>query len=147
MDQIETPLTWRQDGLLGKVYDLCSGQAVVGTLRFDSALGSRATADVDGTVWTFKRLGFLRTSVTVRADGSEDDLAVFRNNTWSGGGTLEFPDGSAWRANTNFWHTQFEFVDGDDRPLVRYHMRQRLKLNGEMEVLPAASRLLERPWL
>ena len=148
MDDVDGALTWRQSGFAGKVYELHRGETLVGTLRFQNAFGSRATAEIEGARWTFKRMGFLRTRVTIRPADSQDDLAIFRNNTWTGGGTLEFPDGAAYRANTNFWHTQFEFVDQRDCPLVRYHMEQGLtKLNGGMEVLPAAAQLPERPWV
>jgi hypothetical protein len=60
---------------------------------------------------------------------------------------LDLPDGRQLKANTNFWHTRFEFTGADDQPLIRYHSRNTLRLFGQMEILPAARDLLEIPWL
>ena len=90
-------------------YELCAGEMIAATLRFRGSFGSFATAaSADGS-WTFKRVGFWQTKVTVRANGAETDLAVFKNNTWSGGGTLELPAGRKYLANISFWATQYEF--------------------------------------
>ena len=59
------------------------------TLRFRSIWGSLATAESADGCWTFKRVGFLQTRATIRTCESEDEIAVFKNNSWTGGGTLE----------------------------------------------------------
>lgn len=90
-------------------YELRAGDMIAATLRFRSSFGSFATAaSADGS-WTFKRVGFWQTKVTVRANEAEADLAAFKSNTGSGGETLELPDGRKYPANTNFWATQCEF--------------------------------------
>ena len=102
-------LHWVQPRVMKMEYELRAGEMIAATLRFRSSFGSFATAaSADGS-WTFKRVGFWQTRVTVRANGAEADLAAFKNNTWSGGGTLELPDGRKYLANTNFRATQYEF--------------------------------------
>ena len=84
---------WTQPHASKMEYELRARDVIAATLSFRSSFGSFATAtSADGT-WTFKRVGFWQTRATVRADGAEADLAVFKNNTWSGGGTLELPGG------------------------------------------------------
>ena len=145
-DLVGEDLEWSQSGLLGSEYELCRGSDVIGTLKFRSAFGSLATASVDLGCWTFKRMGFLKTRVTVKACDEERELGVFRNNTWSGGGTLELPGGRSIQASTNFWHSKYEFLK-DDQPLIKYRTRQILKLSGHMEILPAAQPIRGLPWL
>ena len=139
-------LEWTRPHLLSPEYELCHDSDVIGSLKFRSAFGSFATATVDLGCWTFKRTGFIKTHVTVKPCDSEREIGVFHNNTWKGGGTLELPGARAIQANTNFWHSKYEFTK-DGQPLVRYSTRHRLKLTGRMEILPAAVEMPELPWL
>ena len=90
-------------------YELHARDAVAATLSFRTSFGSFATAPRAEGTWTFKRVGFWHTRVTVRAAGTDADLAVFKNKTWSNGGTLELPGGRKYQADTNFWATRYEF--------------------------------------
>ena len=146
-DYIAEPLAWTQPHMLTSDYELRHGQELIGSLRFRSSWGSLATAEVDGGCWTFKRLGFFHTRVSIRACNSETDLGIFRNNTWSGGGTLELPDERRFPANTNFWHSRYEFVAPDGTPLILYRTKKGFRLNGEMEMLPSVKAMKEAPWL
>ena len=86
-------LKWEQPSLLKMEYDLHTGDGeLAATLRFRSSFGSFATADSADGCWTFKRVGFFQTRVTIRQCGEETDSATFKNNTWSGAGTLEFSE-------------------------------------------------------
>ena len=85
---VGTELRWVQPHALQREFELRSGEHTAGTLAFRSAFGSLASATTDEGQWTFKRVGFWRSHVTVRAAGSDTDLAVFRNDTWTAGGTL-----------------------------------------------------------
>lgn len=146
-DLIGEELSWSQPRLMTSEYDLSRGTEVIGTLRFRSSFGSLATARLEPGCWTFKRQGFLQTRVSIRACDQEADLGVFRNNTWTGGGTLELPGGDQIQANTNFWHSRYEFAAAGGVSLIKYQTHQGLKLRGEMEILPAAKALPELPWL
>ena len=118
------------------------------TLCFRSSSGSFATATSADGSWSFKRVGFWQTKVTVRASGAETDLAVFRNNTWGGGGTLELPDGRKYPANTNFWATQYEFKTEAGEPLVSYKkIGGVLHTSAAVEIHPPAKDIAEMPWM
>jgi hypothetical protein len=139
------PLTWTQPHALTPSHELHDGSTLVGTLEFRSRFGTLAFAKIGGECWTMKRLGFLKTRVEVRRCESEASFAVFHNNTWSGGGTLSLPDGREFRADTNLWHSRYEFVDGTDRSIVRYASGGFIKTTGEMEILPAGLAVPELP--
>jgi hypothetical protein len=147
-ERVGTDLRWIQTHALRREFELRSGEETVSTLAFRSTFGSLASAQSDDGRWTFKRVGFWRSHVTVREAGSETDLAVFRNNTWTAGGTLELADGRAYRANTNFWMTSYQFTDASDQPLVRFtHVGGMFHLSCDVQVEPAGVKLAELPWL
>jgi hypothetical protein len=140
-------LKWVQPSALKMNYELRAGEETAATLRFRSSLGSLATAESADGCWSFKRVGFFQTHVTIRQCGSEEDIAVFRNNTWRGGGTLEFPNGSKIPATTNFWQTKLEFQNEVGDPLIRFQQGGLLHLSATVEVLPEAVRLADLPVL
>jgi hypothetical protein len=141
-------LEWVQPHALRMEYELRAGDAVAATLHFRSSLGSFATGTSADGSWTFKRVGFWETQVTVRASGEEIDLAVFKNNTWSGGGTLEMPDGRQYSANTNFWASQYEFKTETDEALISYRkIGGILHMSAAVEICPAAKDIAEMPWM
>ena len=141
-------LKWVQPRATKREFELHDGDDIVATLRFRSSFGSFAAVETGDGAWTFKRVGFWRTHVTICAGGSEQPIAVFRNNTWSAGGTLEFPDGRFLRANTNFWMTRYEFKTDSETPMVRFsRIGGALHLSAMVEIEPAAARLNELPWL
>lgn len=142
-------LQWvKLDRASGGGYALRDGEDTVATLRFRSSWGTFATAESADGAWTFKRVGFLQTRVTIRASGNEDEIAVFKNNSWTGGGTLELPDGQHLTADTNCWMTKFSFSAETGEPLVRFtRIGGLLKLSSNVEVLPAGAAFLAAPWL
>lgn len=113
-------LKWVQPHMTKMEYELTAGDEQVATLRYRSSFGSLATAETAQDCWTFKRVGFFQTRVTVRKCGSEVDIATFKNNTWTSGGTLEFADGRTYFASTNFWATEYEIKTGSDELLVKF---------------------------
>jgi hypothetical protein len=137
------PLTWTQPHALTPAHELRNGEALLGTLEFRSRFGTLAYAKIENDCWTLKRLGFLKTRVEIRTCDSEKEFATFHNATWTGGGTLALKDGRELRANTNFWHSRYEFVDDRDNPIVRYASGGFIKTTGEMEILPAGIGLPE----
>jgi len=100
---IDRELKWVQPSAWKMQYELRTGDELIATLRFRSSFGSFATAESEDGCWTFKRVGFWRTRATIRGCESETNIAMFKNNTWSGGGALELPDGRKVLATTNFW--------------------------------------------
>ena len=145
---VGTELQWIQPHALQRGFELRAGEVAVAKLEFRSAFGSLATAWTEDGRWTFKRIGFWRSHVTVRVAGSETDLAVFRNDTWSAGGTLELADGRSYRANSNFWMTSYQFTNASDQPLIRFtRVGGTFHLHCNVLVEPAGAKLAELPWL
>ncbi len=141
-------LKWIQPHALKMEYELHTGDGAVATLRFRSSFGSLAMATSADGSWTFKRVGFWQTKVTIRASETETDLAVFKNNTWSGGGTLELPDGRKYSANTNFWATQYEFKTEMGEALISYRkIGGMLHMSSVTEIHPLARDVPEMPWM
>jgi len=141
-------LKWVQPHTLKREYELRAGDVTAATLIFRNAFGSFATAASADGVWTFKRVGFLQTKVTIRAAGSENDLAVFKNSTWKGGGTLELPDGRSYPANTNFWATRYDFKTGIGDSLIRYRkVGGFLHMSSAVEIDPLARSMPEMQWM
>ncbi len=147
-DLVGRELEWKQPRATKREFELRDGDEIVSALRFRSLLGSFATADTSDGSWTFKRVGFWKTRVTICAAGSETEIASFHNNTWSSGGTLTLADGLSFRANTNFWMSKFEFSSEAGEPLVRFRkLGGVIHLSSKMEVLPAAAAMPQLPWL
>lgn len=141
-------LCWTQPSAMARDYELRNGESVVATLSFRSLFGSYATARAAEGAWTFKRTGFWKPSVTVRTEGADEEIAVFRNRTWSGGGTLELRDGGALQANTNFWMSHLEFKDEREESLVSFRaVRGLIHLSADVEIAAAGARRDELPWI
>ncbi len=138
-------LKLRQPRALQNKYEILDGEAVAAVLSFRSAFGTLATAESAEGAWTFKRVGFFRPRVTVRASDQGPDMAVFKNNTWANGGTLELPDGRRYLADTNFWETRFEFRTDAGEALIRYrNVGGLLHLSSVIEIQRFVA---ETPWM
>ena len=138
-DYTAQELHWSQPSSLERAYDLMAGEELLATLRFQS--GTLAEAETADGRWTFKREGFLHTQVTVRAPGSDADLAVFRPH-WAGGGdmTAGLAAGLEFSA-ANFWNSKWAWKD-HDQVLISYRGPGGLvKAKAAMEIAPEAGRL------
>jgi hypothetical protein len=141
-------LKWVQPDAMKMEYELRDQDKVAATLHFRSSLGSFATATSADGSWTFKRAGFWQTRVTVRRSDSETDIAVFKNNTWHGGGTLELSDGRKYPASTNFWETQYEFKTESGETLITYKkIHGILHLSSAVEIHSPVKSISETPWM
>ena len=140
-------LKWMQPSAWKMEYELRAGDELIAALRFRSSFGSFATAESADGCWTFKRVGFWQTRVTIRGCGSDIDIAMFKNNTWSGGGTLELPDGRKILATTNRWQTNFEFKTEADETLVRFKTGGLVHFSAKVEIQPGAAAVPELPWI
>ena len=141
VELIGREMEWMQPSVWKMEYELRSLDQLIATLRFRSSFGSFATAESADGCWTLKRVGFFQIRATIRACGSDTEIATFKNNTWSGGGTLEFHDGSKLLATTNFWQTQLEFQTEAGETLVRFESGGLVHLSAKVEIQPAAAGL------
>ncbi|HWR64659.1 MAG TPA: hypothetical protein VN364_00925 [Bellilinea sp.] len=143
---INQEMVWTQPNAFKEEYELKTGFGLLGTLNFRSAWGSLAVAETANGCWTFKRVGFLTTRVSIRRCDSETEVASFRNNSWSGGGTLELPDGRVFRASTNFWQTRLELMTDRDELILSYKdIGGFFKRTATLVIDPAAASLNELP--
>jgi len=140
-------LKWTQPSTWKRTYLLASGGEQVGRLEFQGMFGTLAQAETGDGLWTFKRVGFWQQRASIRAGGSDQEVAAFQNNTWQNGGTLEFPGGRSFRATTNFWNTKFQFEDADGSMLVHFDYGGMFHLSADVAVAPAARALPELPVL
>jgi len=109
-------LLWIQPAAFQREHELRGGDDVVATLKFQR--GSLADAETADGYWTFKRQGFWQPRVTVRAAGSDADLATFI--LWQ----------SVWVRQEN------------EKPLIRIKGRHGLiKANGAVEITPDAANI------
>jgi hypothetical protein len=141
------PLKWTQPNTLKMNYELKAGDYVISTLRFRSIFGSLATGENADGCWTFKRVGFFQTRATIRTCGYEAEIAAFKNDTWSGGGTLELQGGRKLLATTNLWQTKMDFQDESGHSLIRFKTEGILQLSNVVTVEPSALRVPETSWL
>jgi hypothetical protein len=146
-ETIGTELVWAQPSARKMDFELRTREDLAAVLRFRSAFGTLATAESADGCWTFKRVGFWQTRVSIRTCSAEAELASFKNNTWSGGGSLEFPDGRRVLATTNFWQSKYRFQTEPGETLVRYNTSGILHLSAEMVIEPAALAYPELPWI
>lgn len=145
---IQKELLWNQPSPFKEEYELLSGDDLLGRLHFRSSWGTLAVAESASGCWTFKRVGFFSTRVTIRRCDSETELASFRNNTWSGGGTLEMGDGRIFRASTNFWQTKLELVTEQDEVILRYSdIGGFFRRSANLTIDPSAGRVAELDWV
>ena len=140
-------LRWTQTGAFSLLHELRADDTVMATLEFRSSFGCLATGRAEDRSWTFKRIGFWRPRATVRIEDSADNLAVFEHSTWSGGGSLTLADHRQIQVTTGSWQTCLEFRDSDGLVLFRYHTEGFMREAAELEILPAAARMSELPWL
>jgi len=146
-EAIGRELKWVQPSAWKMEYELRADDELIATLRFRSSWGTFATAESADGCWTFKRIGFWQTKATIRACGSDTELALFKNNTWSGGGTLEFADGRKLLASTNGWRTTFEFKSETGETLVRFKSGGFVHLSATVEIQPDSAGMTELPWI
>jgi hypothetical protein len=134
-------LTWVQPSALRNEYQLIADDKALASLRWEKAFGSLATAEAADGRWTFKRAGYLRPRVTVRAEGSEADVATLEPG-WTGSGVLQLSDGLRYRwANTSFWSGEWAFVSEAGTVLVRFLPGYSRKKRGTVHVEPEARTL------
>lgn len=108
---VGSQLCFVQPKALERQFELRTAKSLFGVISFETALGTRATAEVATGRWTFKRVGFLNPRVTIREAGSDADVGVFWPK-FSGGGWLEFSHGGRFQwKSLNFWASTWGFAN------------------------------------
>jgi hypothetical protein len=144
---VEGHLEWVKPRALKMAYELRSNQEIVATLNFRSSFGSFATGETANGCWTFKRIGFLQTRATIRACGSDAEIAAFRNNTWSGGGSLTLADRREFLLTTNLWQTKLEVQTAAGQVLLRLQTTGFWQNSASVDVTPVGRQMPEIAWM
>ena len=144
------PLIWRQPSTTKEEYALLAGDdpAPVATLRWPKAMGSLAEASAGDSAWTFKRVGFWRTTGTIRAAGTETDQATF-DPRWNGDGVLALDGGATylWHGS-HVWNRTYAWLNAHEQEVVRFDpTKGMLKSSATVEPLVDATRLPDLPLL
>ena len=129
-------LKWAE--VSARQHELRAGDELVATLGLQSRFGTLAKAESGDGCFTFKRVGFWQSRASIRACDSEAEVALFTNNTWASGGTLEFPDGRRYKATTNAWMTRLEFTSESEERLVGFHYGGFFRRKADVELSSAA---------
>ena len=140
-------LKWVQPSALKMKYELRAGDELVSTLNFRSSFGTFATGESADGCWTFKRVGFWQTRVTVRPCDGDTEIATFRSNTWRSGGTLEMFHKREFPAKTNLWQTKFEYQNESGNTLIQFKSGGLLHLSATVEIQPRAVGMPELPMM
>ena len=119
----ESPFVWVRPRWYRREYELRAGEAVIGTLRWESGWRSSAVAamgGMGGARWRFARQGFWRARVSATDEASGMAAASFEFG-WNGGGTMFLPDGQTYLLRrTGFWRLTWEWRRGDDTSVMRF---------------------------
>ncbi len=136
-----------------EAYELREGDEVVGTLSLLSAAGPLVEGACAEGTWTFRRVGFFSTHITVRAEGCGENLAVF-TPTVGGGGSLAFAGGATftWTPRSSMaagWDfvAQDGFVLVSARPLTDNLPLEMARIEGQTEVSLAGASVPQLPVL
>lgn len=141
-----TPLRWRKAPGQKRTWTLDGGEEALATLRREKAFGTLATGEAAGGRWTFKRVGFFRVRVTIRPEGSDQEIGLFHPR-WTGGGELVLADGRrcGW-GQTSFWRQEWAFVAGEADELIRFRCGWSMA-KAEVTISPSGTRVAELPLL
>ena len=97
--------------------------SVLATLDRMRPDGTLARCETGGRTWTFKRVGFARPRVSIRAEGAEDDFAVLHPGS-AGAGTVSFTGGqvSGWISKPSIGEWTWTRTGGDRVLTIRPHL-------------------------
>ena len=82
-DVLRQPLRWSQPDTRQRIYVLHASSHRMATLTFRSPSGSFAVGHSADGSWSFERVGFQQTTLTIRAEGGLGELALFESYAWN----------------------------------------------------------------
>lgn len=135
---ISNEVAWFQPDWRKHEIEIHAGHDILGTLYWERGFESLAIAKSADGVWTFKRGGFIRPQVTIRAEGKDWDIARIQVN-WSGNGMLEFSDGRHFHwGYTNLKRTEWRWDWADGTSLISISEPRVGNHEGIIEIHPYA---------
>ncbi len=146
-DVLRQPLRWSQPDRRQRIYVLHASSHRMATLTFRSPSGSFAVGHSADGSWSFERVGFQPTTLTIRAEGGRGELASFESCGWNDGGTLRLTGDRSLIVAISHRPSQIELQGADQHPLFRCRIQGVGRSIAELEVLPALEGMREMPWL
>jgi hypothetical protein len=141
-------LLWAQPSRMKRAYELRAGDEILATLCWQR--GSLADAEAADHQWTFKQPRGWNPPVTVRARGSDVDIAVFHRSWGTTTGSLELAPGRGMVLGfAHYWlRTEWVWLEEAGATLVHVKAaRWLLKTEGRVEISPRAAGLPDTPLL
>jgi hypothetical protein len=106
-------------------YELNRNGAVVGSLQRISFWSTEFQAESHAGSWRFRRVGFWRIGTEIVDSNSNASVATFRPS-WSGGGTLCFSDGQAFRITSiGCWRPVWMVLAENGQPVLSIRSREK----------------------
>ncbi len=144
---VDHQLTWTPQRGLRPAYELRFGDELVATLRFPKMLSSRAILETGEGSWALERMGFFNSRIVVRLADSETDVAVFKANVWTGGGTLELSEGRTLEVRTSMWERTSQLKMDSGEQIVEMIGRGFFRFSAEVRMTRKATQCPELPWM
>jgi hypothetical protein len=139
-------LTWQESPRVKRQDELCAGDRILATLRWQGTLSMLAFAVSPEGRWTFERPGVFSRDVQVRSTGSDTPVALFRPSWAVGGGRVELAgDHTLYWMPTNFGQTRWAFTNVSGEQLVRFEDNARsLETTVRVELGPSVLSVSQR---
>jgi hypothetical protein len=142
-------IAWSQPDWRKHEFEIRAGGEIIGTLSWERDFESLAIARTADGVWTFRRGGFIRPWVSIRAEGEDWDIARVQVN-WSGNGMLDFSDGRRFHwGYTNLTCTEWRWDWTDGTSLIEIKSEPRtgdtegiIEIHRQAISIPDASMLI-----
>jgi hypothetical protein len=117
-------LYWTQPKALTRSYELHANSPgsdiIVARLCFEHPFGSLAEGQTTTGWWSFRRVGFFKSLVTVCHRGRDENVAVYQPR-WTGAeGEITTGHGTYLFRTANFWGSRYEIRDSEGQTLISY---------------------------
>ena len=113
--------------------ELVSGDDAVAALHWAKNWGSLAVAESDDGKWTFKRVGFIHTKITIRKFGEDLDFYIADVGV-SGETTLMLPGQGAFRWTPNIWRGTWTLRNNDGHEVMSIQLSGVAKVIGNLTI-------------
>ena len=111
--------------------ELVSGNETLAALHWTSSWSSLAVAESAEGRWTFKRVGFIHSKVTIRKEGGNADLYVVPLG-WSGEATITLQELGAFKWTPNVSHTTWILRDSQEIEVMRIELNGFVNVSGKL---------------
>ena len=140
-------LEWVKPRLFKRIYELRSGDNLLGEITFERPRGWTASARTGEGAWTLERTGFATSRVSVRSTGASNEVGSIQERRGRRTQQIALPDGSSFTLRSDFLKTRFILETNPDEPLVILRRRGIFRATWEAEIRYRARSIPQLPWL